>query len=185
MRILVVYATVYGSTRQIAERIGARLGASGAHVEVRAVDMVGDVSRFDAFLVGSAIHDQAWLPEAQDFVQRHHALLSRCPVWLFSVGMAAALPPRMRALAMRQEHIVLASLPPVRPRGHHVFSGIVMPDRIPLRARMLFRLLGGRYGDYCDPKEADRWAAGIAGRLNGVAGEVQFSPPRRPSEPTA
>lgn len=42
--------------------------------------------RSDAAVLGSAIHNQVWLPEAATFVMSHVRELAIRPVWLFSVG---------------------------------------------------------------------------------------------------
>lgn len=59
MRVLVAYAIAHGSTQQIAESVGTRLRPVGTEqMDVREPRMVGDPSPYDAFVVGSAVHDQ-------------------------------------------------------------------------------------------------------------------------------
>lgn len=94
MTVLVAYASAHGSTRTVAERVAARLGRHGLDVELAALDAVPDVGPYRAVVLGSAVHNGAWLPEAVDCVRRQRASLFARPVWMFSVGMAAALPGR-------------------------------------------------------------------------------------------
>jgi menaquinone-dependent protoporphyrinogen oxidase len=89
VHVLVTCASPHGSTQGIAERIAARLRAGGISVDCAPVQHVQDVqdaqdvqdvqdvqdaqevrgvADYDAVIVGSAIHDQAWLPEASQFV---------------------------------------------------------------------------------------------------------------------
>ncbi|WP_055569250.1 flavodoxin domain-containing protein [Streptomyces atriruber] len=91
MHVWVGYATAHGSTRDSAQRIGMRLSAAELHVDVRAMREVQAAPAYEAFVLGSAIHSQAWLPEAKDFVRLDGVLLGIRPVWLFSVGMPGAL----------------------------------------------------------------------------------------------
>lgn len=166
MRVLVGYATCHGSTRGIAEAIAARLVARNVPAECRPMDEVGSLAGFDALVLGSAIHDRAWLPEAANFVARVARDLGSRPVWLFSVGMPAALPGRMRGWAMQEEPLVLASLAPAtRPRGHRLLSGAVERDHLSPRGRAAFRMLGGRYGDFRDWDEVAAFADEVAGAL--------------------
>ncbi|MGH4011856.1 MAG: flavodoxin domain-containing protein [Pseudonocardiaceae bacterium] len=58
----------------------------------RWTDRVRDLCRYDAVVLGSAIHNQEWLPQAIRFVRRNLDALAARPVWLFSAGMPGALP---------------------------------------------------------------------------------------------
>ena len=53
-------------------------------------------------VLGSAIHNGAWLPEATEVVRANAEVLAAKPVWLFSVGMVAALPRRLQGRALRE-----------------------------------------------------------------------------------
>lgn len=86
MVVLVAYATDHGSTRGVAGRIAARLQLRGVGAEACAVADVLKVSRYEAVVLGSAIHGGKWLPEARQFADRNAALLRERPVWLFSVS---------------------------------------------------------------------------------------------------
>lgn len=143
-RVLVAYATAHGSTREIAERIAARLTGSGLRTDCTSVTEVDDVHGYDAFVVGSAIHNQAWLPEAIRFVRHHARVLGARPTWLFSVGMPAAVAPALRGWAAREGPKVLESMRTrVHPNGERLFSGVVRRDQFPVAGRFVFWLLGG------------------------------------------
>src|SRR5690242_10999706 len=103
MATLVIYASEHGSTREIAERICGRLRAAGLEADLRPVDQVTDLAGYGAFVIGSAIHNQAWLPQAAEFAQRHGQELTGRPVWLFSVGVPHALRGVWKYLATREE----------------------------------------------------------------------------------
>jgi menaquinone-dependent protoporphyrinogen oxidase len=159
MTVLVTYATAAGSTAGIAQRIADRLTSDGFAVSCLPVDEVrGPVSSYDAVVVGSAIHDQAWLPEATRFVVTHSAELAARPTWLFSVGMPGALGKGLRRWAMKEGPKVLTPFADVHAWDTRLFSGVVLPSQLPFTGRLVFRLLGGRYGDFRDWDEIDRWA---------------------------
>jgi menaquinone-dependent protoporphyrinogen oxidase len=159
MPVLVTYATAFGSTREIAERVGEVIGKWVASVAVRPVDEVDTTAGYDAFVVGSAVHNQAWLPEAREFLQRNAASLSDRPVWMFSVGMPGALPVLLRRMAMSEEAVLRAQFKGVvEPVEHHLFSGVVVPECLPLTGRLIFRVIGGRYGDHRNWHEIEAWA---------------------------
>jgi len=71
MRVLVAYASRYGSTRGIAERIAERLQAAGQQAEARPVQGIHDLAGYDAVVVGSAVFAGHWMAEASEFVRRN------------------------------------------------------------------------------------------------------------------
>lgn len=167
-RVLVAYATVHGSTGSIAERIAARLAEQGADPTVRPVAEVTDPSGYDAYVVGSAVHDMAWLPPALAFVHAHAELLRRRGVWIFSVGMPGAMRGPWKALAAGEERQVAGELvDELRARGHRLFSGVIEPGHLTRGGRVRMRVMGLRYGDYRDWSAVDGWAREIGRDLLG------------------
>jgi menaquinone-dependent protoporphyrinogen oxidase len=81
--VLVAYASKYGSTRGIAERVAARLSEHRNRVEVRSVDQVDDVRAYDAIVLGSAVFGQSWVPEAAKLVRHNLDSLAARQVWMF------------------------------------------------------------------------------------------------------
>ncbi|MFF0740346.1 flavodoxin domain-containing protein [Streptomyces sp. NPDC004111] len=163
MDVLVGYATAHGSTREIACRLGGRLAKYGHTVDVRAMERVERPDTYQVFVLGSAVHGMAWLPEAQDFVRRNHRLLGVRPVWLFSVGMPGALRGPWKRLADREAPVILKNLPQLPPfRGHRLLSGVIARDQLSRGGRLRFRLMGCRYGDFRDWAAIEEWADRIA-----------------------
>lgn len=172
MAVLVGYASDHGSTREIAERIAARLADRGVAVAVRPVAEVGDMSGYDAAVIGSAIHGGDWLPQGAAFLERCQVELAGRPVWLYSVSSVGeessafpdAVSRRMRAMT-KAPKAVGAVWDRVKPRAHHAFAGVIRPRDWGVRGRMFVAVFGGRYGDHRNWAEIDRWAAGIASEL--------------------
>jgi menaquinone-dependent protoporphyrinogen oxidase len=86
MQIAVIYGSRLGTTRGVAERIAARLGASGLDVQLAAAERLESLPAAEAFVIGSGVYGQHWMKQAADLVKRNKAGLSARPVWLFSVG---------------------------------------------------------------------------------------------------
>lgn len=173
MNVLVGYATAHGSTRDIAEHIAARLGETGLKADARPLGEVDDADAYRAFVLGSAVHGMAWLEEAKDFLRVNGDLLQTWPVWLFSVGIPAALRgPWRRGAARKEEAAVAEDLPGRVPyRGHRLLSGVIRPGHLPLTGRVLFRLMGCRYGDFRDWPAIDAWADQVVRELALSQGE--------------
>lgn len=167
MLVLVGYASEHGSTRGIAERIGTRLADQGHQVEVKPLDRAGSPEGYGAVVLGSAVHNQAWLEVAAGYVHDHQAALSTRPVWVFSVGLVRVLGDRFEKRGAEPKSIP-AIREAIHPRDHRLLAGAVEPDHFPRTGRLIYRAMGGRYGDFRDWAEIDSWAAGIGRAL--VAG---------------
>ena len=93
-RTLVCYGTRYGSTGEIAERIGEILREKGVSVEVvdlkkRRVEYIDD---YDLIIVGSGIQASKWTKEPLRFLEKNREVLSRKRVAIF-VSCASANDP--------------------------------------------------------------------------------------------
>lgn len=55
-KVLVAYATKYGSTEEIAEKIGQVLRQIDLPVEVLSTNRVSDLTSYDAIVLGSAVY---------------------------------------------------------------------------------------------------------------------------------
>ncbi|MFI7482299.1 flavodoxin domain-containing protein [Kocuria sp. M1R5S2] len=161
------HASAHGSTTEIAQRIADVLRHEGAVADVVPVGRIEELEAYDAVVLGSAVHGQAWLPAATEFVHRRAAELRARPVWLFSVGMSGGLPRIVRGAARSgQDRRLADALRDVaRPRGHRLFSGVCRQDQLPRWGGVLFRGMGGHFGDYRDWTAIEAWAREIAEEL--------------------
>jgi menaquinone-dependent protoporphyrinogen oxidase len=172
MTTLVGYATAQGSTRGVAERIAAILTAAGSEVDLLASSDMRSAHGYDTVVLGSAIHNGQWLPDATAAVERLDLPAHQCAVWAFSVSSVGAtsttLSPRVArylrrvmpepdAVQMLRTHTEL--------RDHRFFVGAIAPGDWPGFGRIVFRLMGGRYGDARDWHDIDTWARTIGGEI--------------------
>jgi menaquinone-dependent protoporphyrinogen oxidase len=163
-RVLVAYATAAGSTAGVAERVAEVLRRWGAEVLCRPVGPDVEPADFDAFVLGSAVHNMAWLPPAIDFL--HRVAPHDRPVWCFSVGGITPKGAITRRLTDRELQVVAQRFPAgFEPRGHRIFGGIIQMKGTPLWGRLFFRMTGGRPGDHRDWPAIEAWAESIAREL--------------------
>ncbi len=167
IRIAVIYATAQGSTRDIAEFIAADLTGRGAEVELSDVEHAPELTRFDGVVLGSAVHNMALLPELESFVRNHRDELRKSDVWMFSVGLGPALRgPIGRRLGAIVPKKIAALCETVSPWDYRPFAGHYERAGISLRARLLYRLMGGgRYGDLRNWHTIRTWSTMIAQSL--------------------
>lgn len=178
MRVLVAYASKYGATKEIAERLATRLTAAGHGAELRPVSAAGKLADYDAFVIGSAAYIGHWRKDAAEFVRRNTAALADRPTWLFSSGPLGTSPTDAKGRDQR-----VASVPKeiaefegaITPRAHHVFFGMLQPAKLGFRDRAIRTMPAGRAllpeGDFRDWTEIDGWATTIAHDLLPVAAQ--------------
>jgi menaquinone-dependent protoporphyrinogen oxidase len=158
MTILVAYASKYGSTQGIAERIAEQLRQLGKQAEARSMDDVSDPGSYEAFVLGSAIYAGSWMKEAREWVHRHQAVLAQHPVWFFSAGPLGTevkdSEPQPREMAEFQQAI--------RPRNERIFFGALDYHKLSFPDRMIMKAMRVPEGDFRDWPAIEAWAANIA-----------------------
>src|SRR5512139_4273314 len=85
-QVLVVYASKYGATAEIAEKIAQVLRQAGLHTDVSVAGRVKDLTPYKAVVLGSAVYIGKWRKEAEKFLQANEKALVERQVWLFSSG---------------------------------------------------------------------------------------------------
>lgn len=174
MRVLIAYASRYGATKGIAERIAATLRQQGLEVIVEAVGKAGNPADYDAVVIGSAAYFFRWMKEAKSFVLRNAGPLGARPVWLFSSGplgdktqddqgreLSEVLTPK--EIAEFKEA--------VKPREHRVFFGAFDAKKLGFLHKLIYKMPANKdnalfpLGDFRNWAEIDAWAATIAQAL--------------------
>ena len=123
-KILVTYASRAGSTTEIAESISKTLNQSGVQVDLLPMQDVKDISPYRAVVVGSAIRESKWLPEAMQFVQSHRAELAKKPFATFTVCITLAI-----SNSDQYRQAVAGWIEPVRAQVRPVSEGL-FPGRL-------------------------------------------------------
>jgi menaquinone-dependent protoporphyrinogen oxidase len=172
MRVLVVYATHYGATKGIAEKIAEIIEHADIDVDLRSADedftwLAKD--NFDAFVIGSAIHAGDWIGPGVDFVRANVDVLANRPSWLFSSG---PLAPKTADKPEPDPRQIAEFRRLLNVRDHVVFGGAFDPATADLaRVNWLERQITTRFlpaGDYRDWDEISAWAKAIALELSAV-----------------
>jgi menaquinone-dependent protoporphyrinogen oxidase len=85
--ILVTYATMAGSTAEIAQSIGDTLAEAGLSVDVLPIRSVDDLQGYSAVVVGAPMI-LGWHREARRFLRRHRSILETIPFAIFTTAMS-------------------------------------------------------------------------------------------------
>ena len=161
-RVLVVYGTKYGATAGIAEKIGQVLQEAGLAVDVKPAGDAGDVSSYQAVVLGSAVYIGRGRREAVNFLKTNEQALAQQPVWIFNSGPLGegdaaeqsgdlGFPKGLRPIADR-----------IKVRDVAVFFGAVELAKLNPLERWMFKNVKSPTGDFRDWDAIRAWAAGIA-----------------------
>jgi menaquinone-dependent protoporphyrinogen oxidase len=161
-RILIAYATRYGSTAEVAQAIARALRSPERSVDVMPAAQVSSVDGYDAVIVGSAVRFGTWLDEAHAFLRRHRAALAARPLAFFTLHMQAAASDAGRA---QQAAYTSAARAIVVPGEEAFFLGALRPERLSFLDRMAVRMVGAPLKDLRDWAAIDAWAQALPTRL--------------------
>jgi menaquinone-dependent protoporphyrinogen oxidase len=162
MTVLITAASTHGATEEIAARIGADLEEMDIDVELSKPEDVHEISRYDGFIVGSAVYFGHWLQPAKKFIEAHAGELSLRPTWLFSSGPIVGDPPTPDP-GETAEGEALAET--THAREHKVFAGKVDKSTLNWCEKIAVRCAHALEGDYRDWQAIDEWATAIGREL--------------------
>jgi menaquinone-dependent protoporphyrinogen oxidase len=113
-KVLVAYASKYGSTGGVADAIGKELCNSGVTTDVAPINNAGNIASYQGMVIGSAIYMGKWMSEAVDFVKKNKDTLRQVPVAYFLVCMTLSQPTeKKRAEAMSYMDPILKAVPEI------------------------------------------------------------------------
>ena len=166
-QVLVTYATKYGATAEIAEKIGQVLQQAGLQAQVLPADRAGDPSAYRAVILGSAVYIGQWRKEAAKFLEANESILAGKPVWLFSSGPTGEGDPAELVQGWRLPGKLQLIADRIQPRDIAVFHGAVDANKLNFLERWMLKNVKAPSGDYRDWEAITAWASAIAAELQG------------------
>ena len=170
-KVLVAYASKYGATAGIAEKIGEVLQQAGLMADVLPADKVKDLKPYTAVVLGSAAYMAQWHKEAVRFIKTNEKLLSERPVWLFSSGPAGEGDPVELLKGWRFPKKIQPFIDSIKPLDIAVFHGMINMNRLNALEKFAIKNVKSPVGDFRDWDAIASWAANIAGELQKKARE--------------
>ncbi len=163
--VLVTYASKYGATVEIAQKIGEVLRQSSLDVSVLPTEKVRDMSSYDAVVLGSAVYAGHWLKEAVALLESSEKILATKPVWFFSSGPTGDGDP---VDIMHGWHFPEAQQPladRIKPKGIAFFQGNIDLHKLNFAERLMMKAVRAKVGDFRDWESISTWAKEIAKEL--------------------
>ena len=86
-RILVTYATMAGSTAEVAHAIGEEIAKSGVQVDILPIDEIKDIGTYDGVVVGGPMI-MGWHRGALRFLRKYRDDFQKTPLAVFIMAMS-------------------------------------------------------------------------------------------------
>ena len=165
-KVLVAYATRFGSTREIASAIARELNADGFDALATEATSSIDATDYDALVIGSPIYGRKWLAAAGLFAAINSERLAGRPVALFSVG---TLGVKNQEAAKQEHEAFIGELQEVAPKlnvvADAVFNGYFERANLPWYLRLIDRFAPTPEGDHRDWNAIQRWAKSLGSKF--------------------
>ena len=187
------YATMAGSTVEVAQAVGEELAKGGFQVDVLPIREVGDLQGYSAVVVGAPMI-LGWHRAARRFLRRHRKALQRMPLAVFVMaisltetgetsaeGVPVVLdeqlpkPPQSpERLSFRERYATLANYlqpilraaRPARPASIGMFAGRLEYGRLKWWAVLFVMvIIQAAAGDRRNWEAIRAWAAGLPSAL--------------------
>ena len=168
-QVLVAYATKYGATAEIAEKIGEVLSEAGLPNDVLPADNVGDLTPYEAVVLGSAVYMAKWRDEAAKFLEANEDALAERPVWLFSSGALGEGDPVELMQGWRFPEAQQEVADRIGPRDIAFFHGVLDTEKLSLPEKLMAKGIKTPTGDFRDWEAITSWAKAIADTLKREA----------------
>lgn len=165
VQVLVAYATKYGATAEIAEKIGQVLRQAGLRTDVLPTDRVSDLTPYNAVVLGSAVYMIRWRKEAATFLKANEKALAERQVWLFSSGPTGEGDPVELGKGWNFPEALQPIANRIHPRDIAVFHGVLDPKKLNLVEKWMIKNVKAPLGDFRDWDAITSWAAAIAEAL--------------------
>lgn len=158
-KVLITYASKYGSTGGVADAIGKELCSKGMAADVVLIKNARNVSSYQGVVIGSAIYMGKWMSEAVDFVKKNKDSLRQVPVAYFLVCMTLSQPTeKKQAEVLSYMDPVLKAVPEIKPVGLGTFAGALDYNNLSWLYKKILKSKGTPEGDFRDWNAIRAWA---------------------------
>lgn len=163
-KILIAYASKYGSTKEVAEKVSGRLSAIGWQPTLEELKNVKSISGYDALILGAALYMYKWHKDAMNFIKKFQKELEELPVAVFALGpVKDPIDKEEWKNSRDQLDKALAQYNWFKPIDTKLFGGKFDPNA--LGSFMKFFAGKEPQSDIRDWKEIEKWSREIGKRL--------------------
>lgn len=134
--ILIAYATRYGSTKEVAEKIAQIFNHSGFEVDVLPCKKVETLESYQFIVIGAPYYIGSMLKDAKNFLLKNQDILSKKPVAFFALGPIGDTEKEIKE-TQNQLDKELKQFPWFKPISTVMFGGKYNPEKLRLLDKFL------------------------------------------------
>jgi menaquinone-dependent protoporphyrinogen oxidase len=172
-KILVAYASKFGTTGGVAEAVGEVFCREGHTVDTKWVPHVQDIHKYDAVVIGGAIQYDTWMSEATKFVTANQHILHTLPVaYFFTCLVLSKQTDKAERKAKAYAEKLSSLVPHVIPVSVGRFAGVLDYSKMSFFFRQISKvvlsIMAVQEGDYRDWDAIRSWTKGLNGKLTHI-----------------
>ncbi len=165
--VLVTYASKYGATKEIPEKISKVLNQAGISTDLMPVEQVRDIAPYQAVILGAAVYIGKWAKEAVKFLKANEQILAGRMIWLFSSGPTGEGDPIQLVEGWQLPEDVKPVVSRIHPKGITVFHGHINPEKVNFIEKWAVKnLVKKPMGDFRDWNSITAWTTRIGEALS-------------------
>jgi len=162
-KILIAYASEYGSTEGVAKMIGKTLCCVDSRVDIKYIGSIDNIDGYEQVIIGSPIQYDTWMDEAKTFAHTYEKELSVLNVSYFFTCLTLSKKSKKTIKQAQRYADNLSRLNSnIRPQSIGQFAGVLDYSKFSfsfrLLARGMFTILGVKEGDYRDWNAIVKWS---------------------------
>jgi menaquinone-dependent protoporphyrinogen oxidase len=169
LKILVAYATKYGSTKEVAEAIARKITGKSFRVDVAACKEVKSLAGYQAVVIGAPLYAGAFLSDGGKFLNRFQSDLEQIQSALFILGPLNGTQQEIHGVQVQLD-ANRKKFPSFKPVDEKIFVGALdlKKLRFPDSLIKLYRPAKNnpmKSSDNRDWKVIENWAAALVETL--------------------
>jgi menaquinone-dependent protoporphyrinogen oxidase len=162
-RVLVTYASSYGSTREIAEVISETLRSQGLVVDLQPIRKVRALEGYSAVVLGAPLYMFHWHKEALHFLSKHRKILAEnLPIAIFAGGPFGQGDKKEWQEVRAKFDLELAKFPWLTPVSVEIVGGKFDPAKLRFPYNLIPVLKKMPASDLRDWVAIRAWASSLA-----------------------
>lgn len=165
-RVLLTYASKYGSTIKIAERIKEVLEKQNLQVDLMPVEEVNGMGSYSSVIVGSAVYMGQWRKKASAFLKSNASDLSSKKVWIFSTGPTDKGDPVELLKGWKIPDNLKPVADKINPMEIKVFHGNLDLEKLNFMEKFIVKKIKAPVGDFIQWHDVENWAKEISDQLS-------------------
>jgi len=160
-KVLVAYGSKYGSTKEIAEKIGEVLKQENVKADVLPIKQVKNLAVYKDIIIGTAIYMGFWRRQTVNFLKKNEKLLAERRVWLFATGPSGKGDPAGLLKGITVPVTTKQLVDRIKTKGLTVFHGYLNEQKLKPWEKWIVKRVGGGLGDFRDWDMITNWAKGV------------------------